>query len=202
MTSIELPTIGFSSPSAFKCWLEAQPRNSPGAWIKFARKGAAEPTISKSDAIDLALAHGWIDGQLGRVDELYYKKSFYATKAKERLVKDKLRTRGEIDQVRSNDLAGIWRTSKRQRWYGRWDLAYAPQSTAVPHDDPNAALDADPSVRQVFKQLKLANRYAIIYRVHLAKTAEKRAAKIAELIAMLRRGETIHPRRGKPNPNS
>ncbi len=85
---------------------------------------------------------------------------------------------------------------------GRWDLAYAPQSTAVPHDDLNAALDADPSVRQVFEELNSANRYAIIYRVHLAKTAEKRAAKIAELIAMLRRGETIHPRRGNPNPNS
>jgi uncharacterized protein YdeI (YjbR/CyaY-like superfamily) len=43
--------------------------------------------------------------------------------------------------------------------------------------------------------LDSANRYAIIYRVHRAKTEEKRATKIAELLAMLRRGEAIHPRR-------
>ena len=83
---------------------------------------------------------------------------------------------------------------------GRWELAYPPQSAAVPHDDLKAALDADPDILQTFRKLDAANRFAIIYRVHQAKTAEKRAAKIAELLAMLRRGETIHPRRGKSNP--
>jgi uncharacterized protein YdeI (YjbR/CyaY-like superfamily) len=47
----------------------------------------------------------------------------------------------------------------------------------------------------VYDALDSANRYAILYRVHQAKTSEKRAAKIAELVAMLLRGETIHPRR-------
>ena len=172
---------------------------TPGAWIRFARKGAAEATISKSDAIDLALAHGWIDGQLGRVDEFYYKTRFTQRKPKSAWSKincervERLIESGRMTQL---GLAQV----EAAKADGRWGLAYAPQSTAVPHDDLMAALDADPSVRQVFKQLDSANRYAIIYRVHLAKTAEKRAAKIAELSAMLRRGETIHPRRGKPKP--
>jgi uncharacterized protein YdeI (YjbR/CyaY-like superfamily) len=38
--------------------------------------------------------------------------------------------------------------------------------------------------------LDAANRYAIIYRVNQAKTAEKRVSKIGELVAMLNRGET------------
>ena len=201
MTSVELPIISFSSPSAFKRWLEAQPRKSAGAWIKFSRKGAVEPTISKSDAIDLALAHGWIDGQLGQVDELYYRTRFTPRKPKsvwskinceraERLI--------ESGQMTQQGLAKV----EAAKADGRWERAYAPQSTAVPHDDLKAALDADPNVRQVFKELDSANRYAVIYRVHQAKTAEKRAAKIAELMAMLRRGQTIHPRRGKPDPNS
>ena len=82
MLSDKLPLLSFSSPSAFKRWLTAQPRNSQGAWLKFAKKGAAEATISKSDAIDLALAHGWIDGQLGRVDEFYFKTRFTPRKPK------------------------------------------------------------------------------------------------------------------------
>lgn len=46
-----------------------------------------------------------------------------------------------------------------------------------------------------FDALDAANRYAVLYRVHQAKTPQKRAAKIAEMVAMLDRGETLHPRR-------
>ena len=78
---------------------------------------------------------------------------------------------------------------------GRWQAAYPSQSAATPHADLQAALDNDPAARRAFDTLDAANRYAIIYRVHQAKTAAKRQAKIAELMAMLRRGETIHPHR-------
>jgi uncharacterized protein YdeI (YjbR/CyaY-like superfamily) len=37
----------------------------------------------------------------------------------------------------------------------------------------------------------------VLYRVHQTKTPEKRAAKIAEMVAKLARGETFHPRRGR-----
>jgi uncharacterized protein YdeI (YjbR/CyaY-like superfamily) len=42
------------------------------------------------------------------------------------------------------------------------------------------------------------NRYAITYRVGQAKRAETRANRIAEFVAMLERGETIHPQRRQP----
>jgi uncharacterized protein YdeI (YjbR/CyaY-like superfamily) len=61
----KLPLLSFPNAATFRRWLAAQPLNSQGAWLKFAKKGAAEATLTKSDAIDLALAHGWIDGQLG-----------------------------------------------------------------------------------------------------------------------------------------
>ena len=40
-----------------------------------------------------------------------------------------------------------------------------------------------------------ANRYAVLYRVHQAKGPQKRAAKIAEIVARLASGEAFHPRR-------
>ena len=199
ITSVELPIVSFSSLSAFRLWLEAQPRNGSGAWIKFAKKGAVETTISKSDAIDVALAHGWIDGQLGRVDAFYYKIRFTPRKPKSawsRINCERAEKLIEGGQMTPQGLAQI----EAAKADGRWELAYPPQSAAVPHDDLKAALDADPDILQTFRKLDAANRFAIIYRVHQAKTAEKRAAKIAELLAMLRRGETIHPRRGKSNP--
>ena len=80
---------------------------------------------------------------------------------------------------------------------GRWAAAYAGQSSAAADADLDAALDAAPAARELFDALDSANRFAILYRVQRAKTPEKRAAKIAELVAMLRRGDTLHPLKAK-----
>ena len=80
---------------------------------------------------------------------------------------------------------------------GRWAAAYAGQREAAAHADLDAALDAEPAARDLFDALDSANRFAILYRVQQAKTPEKRAAKIAEMVAMLSRGDTIHPRKAK-----
>jgi uncharacterized protein YdeI (YjbR/CyaY-like superfamily) len=60
-----------------------------------------------------------------------------------------------------------------------------------------AALQGDQAARVCFEELDAANRYAVLYRVQQAKTPEKRAAKITELVAMLARGETFHPRKSR-----
>jgi uncharacterized protein YdeI (YjbR/CyaY-like superfamily) len=192
----ELPLLTFSDAAAFEAWLGDQPDGAAGAWLRFSKQGAPEPTLRKSDAIDCALAHGWIDGQLGPCDAYYFKTRFTPRKPRsawsqmncervERLlVAGRMTPRGqaEIDRAKTD---------------GRWAAAYAPQSQAAPDDDLNAALDAEPSARALFDALDSANRYAVLYRVHQAKTPERRAAKIAEMVAKLARGETLHPRRGR-----
>jgi uncharacterized protein YdeI (YjbR/CyaY-like superfamily) len=77
---------------------------------------------------------------------------------------------------------------------GRWDAAYAPQGRATPDPDLAAALDAQPNARRLFDSLDAANRYAVLYRVHQAKGPDRRAAKIAEIVARLASGEAFHPR--------
>lgn len=194
MASDQLPLLTFASASAFEDWLAAQPETAPGAWLKFAKKGAPETTIAKSHAIDCALAHGWVDGQLGRVDDNFFKTRFtprrprsaWSQVNRERverlLIAGRVRPRGqdEIDRAKAD---------------GRWESAYAPQSKAQPDQDLKAALDAQPAARWFFDGLDSANRYAVLYRAHQARRPESRAAKVAELVAKLARGETFHPRR-------
>ncbi|HEY5290400.1 MAG TPA: YdeI/OmpD-associated family protein [Caulobacteraceae bacterium] len=194
MASDELPLLTFADAPAFEAWLAAQPDNSPGAWLRFAKKGASEPTISKSDAIDCALAHGWVDGQLGRIDDAFFKTRFTPRRPRSAW--------SQVNRQRVERLAAAGRISSRGKAQidqakadGRWAAAYAPQSQAAPDHDLETALDAEPTARAVFAELDSANRYAVLYRVHQAKTPDARATKIAELVAMLARGETIHPRR-------
>jgi uncharacterized protein YdeI (YjbR/CyaY-like superfamily) len=192
----DLPLLTFVDAESLRRWLEQQGETSPGAWLRFAKHGAPEKTLSKSDAIDCALAYGWVDGQLGSIDVHYFKTRFsprrpnsaWSQLNRERVERleqaGRMHPRGrvQVDQAKSD---------------GRWTSAYAGQSEAVPDADLNAALDAEPAARELFDALDSANRFAILYRVQQTKTPEQRAAKITEMVSMLRRGDTIHPRRAK-----
>ena len=70
--------------------------------------------------------------------------------------------------------------------------AYAPASRTEVPIDLQKALDNNPKAFAFFETLNSRNRYAILYRIGNVKKAETRARKIAEFVAMLERGETIH----------
>jgi uncharacterized protein YdeI (YjbR/CyaY-like superfamily) len=192
----DLPLLTFADAPSLERWLSEQPATSSGAWLRFAKLGAPEPTIGKSEAIDCALAHGWVDGQLGRVDAHFFKTRFTPRRARSawsRINRERAEKLQEAGRMRPQGQVQI----DQAKADGRWASAYAPQSEAAPDADLNGALDTEPAARELFDALDSANRFAILYRVQQTKTPEKRAAKIAEMVAMLSRGETIHPRRTK-----
>jgi uncharacterized protein YdeI (YjbR/CyaY-like superfamily) len=46
-----------------------------------------------------------------------------------------------------------------------------------------------------FALLTSQNRYAVLYRIHSAKRSDTRARRIDQFVAMLARGETLHPQK-------
>jgi uncharacterized protein YdeI (YjbR/CyaY-like superfamily) len=194
--SPDLPVLTFRDAETFEAWLADQPETAAGAWLAFSKPGAPEVTLSKSDAVDCALAHGWIDGQLGRIDEHYYKVRFTPRKPRSawsQMNRERVERLVAAGRMRPEGLAEV----ARAKADGRWDAAYAPQGRAAPDLDLLAALDAQPDARRFFDSLDAANRYAVIYRVHQAKGPERRAAKIAEMVARLASGEAFHPPRNR-----
>jgi uncharacterized protein YdeI (YjbR/CyaY-like superfamily) len=186
-----LPILAFSDLAALERWFEAQPAGSPGLWIKFAKAGSGIASVSKSEAIDAALCHGWIDGQLDKYDDAYWLIRFTPRKARSKW--------SQVNRARAAELleAGRMRPPglvqiEAARADGRWDAAYAPASKAEVPADLQAALDRSPEAAAFFATLSGANRYAILYRIGAVKKAETRARKIASFIAMLERHETVH----------
>jgi uncharacterized protein YdeI (YjbR/CyaY-like superfamily) len=53
----------------------------------------------------------------------------------------------------------------------------------------------------MFATLTSQNRYAILYRLGTAKRADTRARRIDQFVAMLARGETLHPQKRRPPPS-
>lgn len=186
-----LPILAFRDGEDFEEWLARQPADSRGAWLKLAKKSAAKPSLTKSEAIDAALCHGWIDGQLDRYDDDHWLVRFTPRKARSRWSRVNRSRAIELlaeGRMRKSGLAQI-ETAKAD---GRWAAAYAPASSAEVPADLQDALNASPQAAKFFATLKGANRYAILYRIGSVKRPETRAKKIADYVAMLERGETIH----------
>lgn len=193
MTGIRsrLPIVAFSDQPAFERWLFLQDRDARGVWIKFSKKGSGIASIPKAEAIDSALCHGWIDGQLDKYGASSWLIRFTPRKARSKW--------SEVNRARALELMAEGRVEasglaeiESAKADGRWDAAYAPASKAEVPTDLQAALDAAPIAAAFFATLTGANRYAILYRIGAVKKAETRARKITEFVAMLTRGETIH----------
>jgi len=197
-TRRDLPVIAFASREAWEAWLSAQPADAKGLWLKLAKKSSGIPTVSRDEAVDAALCHGWIDGQLDPFDENHWLVRFTPRKpASIWSAKNRARALELIELGRMRP-AGM-REIERAQSDGRWDKAYASQRTAEMPEDLAAALARNPKANTFFATLNRVNRYAILYRTHTAKKPKTRAARIAKFVAMLARGETIHPQSSPPS---
>lgn len=190
-TRAGLPILGFADAAGFAAWLASQPADAPGLWLKLAKRGCGQASPSKAEAIDAALCHGWVDGQLDKFDDAFWLVRFTPRKTRSKW--------SEVNRTRAGELTALGRMRpaglaqiEAAKADGRWEAAYAPASTAQVPADLQAALDADPAAGAFFATLTGANRYAILYRIGSVKKAETRARKIEQFVAMLARSETLH----------
>ncbi len=187
-----LPILSFDDGEAWEAWLAAQPRSSRGVWLKLAKAGNHRSDLGKAQAIDGALIHGWIDGQLNPYDDDWWLIRFTPRKPGSKW-SEKNRVRADQLIAAGRMAAGGQAEVDAARADGRWDAAYAPQSTAQVPDDLADALAAEPGARAFFDALDPTNRYAILYRIGDAKQPATRAARIAKFAGMCARGETVYP---------
>ena len=72
----ELEIVLFTGPEELEDWLEANSGTSPGLWLKIAKKGAPEPSVTYAEALEVALCFGWIDSQKRGLDETHFLQRF------------------------------------------------------------------------------------------------------------------------------
>jgi uncharacterized protein YdeI (YjbR/CyaY-like superfamily) len=64
--------LPFETEQAFEAWLEAHHADTPGLWVKFAKKGRGIASISFPVAVQVAMCFGWVDSKMQSVDDDYY----------------------------------------------------------------------------------------------------------------------------------
>jgi uncharacterized protein YdeI (YjbR/CyaY-like superfamily) len=124
-TRSSLPVLRFAKQAEFKAWLANQPGDAPGLWIKFARKAAASATLTKAEAIDVALCHGWIDGKIETYDDTHWLVRFTPRKPRSKwsavnrkraleLVKEGRMRPAGLAQIEAAKASGQWDSATRR----------------------------------------------------------------------------------------
>ncbi|MCW3047746.1 MAG: hypothetical protein JWO74_2030 [Solirubrobacterales bacterium] len=187
-----LQTIPFASATEWESWLEANHAMSAGVWIKMAKKDSGIDSVRYPEVLDSALCFGWIDGRREALDEEYFLQRYTPRRSRSRwsrINREKAQLLIEAGRMRPAGLAEV----ERAKADGRWAAAYAGQRSIGVPDDLQRELDASPGAKAFFAELTGQNRYAILYRLQDAKKPETRARRLAQFVAMLEAGETLHP---------
>jgi uncharacterized protein YdeI (YjbR/CyaY-like superfamily) len=185
-------TLTIATQKKWEAWLERNGGASSGVWLRLAKKGAADPTISYAEAVETALCFGWIDGQKRAESEHYWLQRFTPRTVKSIWSKiNRAKAEALIASGRMRP-AGLLEIDRAKR-DGRWDAAYSSPRNAIVPDDLQAALDGNKKAKAFFATLDRRNRYAILFRLENSKKPETRARKIAQFVAMLSDGEKLYP---------
>ena len=191
----QLSELLLADAIAWRAWLGAHHADEVGVELVLAKKGTTEPTsLTYEQALDEALCHGWIDGQVRRRDESTYRQRFTPRRARSQW---SMRNVGHVERMLAEGRmqpAGL-AAVERAKADGRWEKAYPGQKAIEVPDDLARALAAEPGARANFELLSSQNRYAVLYRIHSAKRSDTRARRIDQYVAMLARGETLHPQK-------
>lgn len=186
----DLPILEFPDGPAWARWLSANHAQSAGVWLKIAKKGSPEATMTQAEAIDEAVCFGWIDGQLGRHDEHFFVQRFTPRRARSRwsaVNRERARRLIAEDRMKATGLVEYQAAEAD----GRLDDAYAPQSKATVPKDFQVALHEHPEAKEFFQTLGAAERYRFLYRLHHIKDPRRRAERIAHYIELLSQRKTL-----------
>jgi len=197
------PSLGlvrlFHTQNDWAEWLEKNPQQPEGLWLRIAKKASGMKSVSYAEALEIALCFGWIDGQKKPENDKTWLQRFVPRSDKSiwsKINREKAEALIKSGRMRPAGLEAVHCAKAN----GRWDAAYDSSSRARIPEDLQTALDQHPKAKAFFAALDSANRYAILFRIQTAKKPETRARKIQEFIAMLKRRETIHPRRSSRPP--
>jgi uncharacterized protein YdeI (YjbR/CyaY-like superfamily) len=188
----------FADAEKLEAWMARHHAKSPELWLKVHKKDSGLKSVTCAEALDVMLCWGWIDGLRKGFDERSFLQRYTQRRAKSlwsqvnrehvaRLIKAGRMTphgQKQIDAAKAD---------------GRWKAAYAPIRSASAKTIPadlRAAIEANRRANDKFQTLGRGNLFALIFRTNNMKTPAGRARKIATLVAMLARGETILPERG------
>ncbi|KAF2740589.1 hypothetical protein EJ04DRAFT_539855 [Polyplosphaeria fusca] len=187
----DLPTHTFPTASAFASFLQTHHTTSRGLYIQHSKKGSGIPSITYTEALELCLCYGWIDGRRNALSATHFLQRYTPRRARSnwsaRNVEIVERLVGE-DRMREEGLKRV----EEARRDGRWGRAYRGAGEMKVPGDLEEALGRVQGAREAFERLGRQRRYELVLRVENGgeETRGRRVEGVVRTLGRKREAET------------
>lgn len=186
----DLPIKAFKTSELFEAWV-AKNAGSKGIWLRVYKKDSGIPSITITEALDVALCYGWIDGQRNKYDEESYIQKYTPRRPKGLWSKKNIENTDRLIKAGRMTAGGLKEIAAAKA-DGRWAAAYdSPANSQVPEDFLKA-VKKNKAAWTFFQTLNKTNLFAICWRLQTAKKPETREKRMHSIIAKLEKGEKFH----------
>jgi uncharacterized protein YdeI (YjbR/CyaY-like superfamily) len=170
-------------------WLRENHLSSQGVWLIFQRKTAAIPSISYDEAMDEALAYGWIDSIIREIDEQRYARKFTTRRP------GTIWSRPNIKKVNKLSLEGRmtkWGLKAFEKRISEISLLekFEAEPIHVP-EDLLEALKKNSRARASFEKFTPSYRKKYLMWISTAKRLETRRKRIDEAVLLISRNVKV-----------
>ena len=186
------PIRSFTTTKELTSWLAKHHAVSIGIWMQLFKKKSGIDSVTYSEALDVALCYGWIDGQKKPYDAESWLQKFTPRRPKSIWSKRNREHVARLEKSGKMKAAGI-KQVEAAKADGRWEQAYDSPSNMVVPVDFLKELAKNKKAETFFKTLNKTNTYAIVWRLQTAKKPETKNKRMKAILEMLKKGEKFHP---------
>lgn len=131
---VKLPVIQAESEQAWEAWLEAHHADATEVWLKLAKKGSGQPSVTLEEAARVAVCFGWVDSQAKGLDDQFWLLRYTPRRPRSNWSKTNCARALEMMAAGRMRPAGLREVEAAQA-DGRWAAAYDPPGTTTVLDD-------------------------------------------------------------------
>ncbi|SRR6266540_2050634 len=179
----------FESPGELRAWFARHASREPELWIRFFKVGSDRPSVTYPEALDEALAVGWIDGVRKRFDDHSYLQRFTPRRPGSYWSTVNVRKAEALIAAGRMTPAGLAAFARRDASAAR-RYSFENRPRDLP-PEARAVIESNAAALAFWEKRPPGYRRLATWYVMSAKREDTRARRLESLIERLARGERL-----------
>jgi len=183
MSTRQPETLDVPSAKGWRLWLKKNHLAKQEIWLVFHKATSGVPSISYEDALDEALAFGWIDSVIKKIDDEKYARKFSPRRPRSIWSKSNI---GRVERLRQEGRMSKWGLEAFEKRTGEVSLLekFNREKAVVPGDF-EVALKNSEIAWSNFQKMAPGHRKRYLMWIADAKKPETRQKRIAEAVLLV-----------------
>jgi uncharacterized protein YdeI (YjbR/CyaY-like superfamily) len=176
----------FKTVEEWRSWLNENHNIVDSLWVIIQKKASKQVGLRYEEAVLEAVAYGWIDGKMKRIDDDTFMQRFSPRRPDSIWsLSNKKRVQRLLEENKMTS-AGMEKVEEAKK-SGQWDKAYTSRAPVQLPEDLKQALEKNPKAKENFSEFPQSTRFIYIHWINEAKREKTRARRINTVVVRAER---------------